>query len=157
VRSARYGWAFTLVLCDLNNFKASTTPPVTPSVTTSCASSDWPALSVRQGDTGRAHRWRRVRRHPLQRRGQRVGRLHRPSAQPSRQSARADREFTIGIGASPRDSTDPAELFPHRRRPALREEGYEPLIMSPTEEDFELELRSLSGVLNVEIRHREKR
>jgi hypothetical protein len=27
--------------------------------------------------------------------------------------------------------------------------------MSPTEEDFELELRSLSGVLNVEIRHRE--
>jgi hypothetical protein len=28
-------------------------------------------------------------------------------------------------------------------------------MMSPTEEDFELELRSLSGVLNVEIRHRE--
>jgi len=27
--------------------------------------------------------------------------------------------------------------------------------MTPTEEDFELELRSLSGVLNVEIRHRE--
>jgi len=27
--------------------------------------------------------------------------------------------------------------------------------MSPTEEDFELELRSLSGVLNVEIRHRD--
>lgn len=28
-------------------------------------------------------------------------------------------------------------------------------MMSPTEEDFELELRSLSGVLNVEIRHRD--
>jgi hypothetical protein len=28
-------------------------------------------------------------------------------------------------------------------------------MMSPTEEDFELELRSLSGVMNVEIRHRE--
>lgn len=28
-------------------------------------------------------------------------------------------------------------------------------MMSPTEEDFELELRSLSGVLNVEIGHRE--
>lgn len=28
-------------------------------------------------------------------------------------------------------------------------------MMTPTEEDFELELRSLSGVLNVEIRHRE--
>lgn len=28
-------------------------------------------------------------------------------------------------------------------------------MMSPTEEDFELELRSLPGVLNVEIRHRE--
>ena len=28
-------------------------------------------------------------------------------------------------------------------------------MMSPTEEDFELELRSLSGVLNVEISHRE--
>jgi len=28
-------------------------------------------------------------------------------------------------------------------------------MMTPTEEDFELELRSLSGVLNVEIQHRE--
>ena len=111
VRSARYGWAFTLVLCDLNDFKA---------VNDSAGHAFGDRLlrqfgfalrlSVRNGDTAA-----------------RIGgdefAVILNNAEGNESAGFTDRlrshlalggnliDFTIGTATSPRDSTDPLELF----------------------------------------------
>jgi diguanylate cyclase (GGDEF)-like protein len=111
VRSARYGWAFTLVLCDLDDFKA---------VNDSAGHAFGDQLlrqfgfalrlSVRGGDTAA-----------------RIGgdefAVILNNAEGNESSGFTDRlrshlalsgnliDFTIGTATSPRDSTDPLELF----------------------------------------------
>jgi diguanylate cyclase (GGDEF)-like protein len=111
VRSARYGWAFTLVLCDLNDFKA---------VNDSAGHAFGDQLlrqfgfalrlSVRNGDTAA-----------------RIGgdefAVILNNAEGNESAGFTDRlrshlvlsgnliDFTIGTATSPRDSTDPMELY----------------------------------------------
>jgi diguanylate cyclase (GGDEF)-like protein len=111
VRSARYGWAFTLVLCDLNNFKA---------VNDSAGHAFGDQLlrqfgfalrlSVRNGDTAA-----RIG-------GDEFGVILN-NAEGNESAGFTDRlrshlalsgsliDFTIGTATSPRDSTDPVELY----------------------------------------------
>jgi len=111
VRSARYGWAFTLVLCDLNNFKAVNDRSGHAYGDDILRQFGFALrLSVRQGDTAA-----------------RIGgdefAVILSNAEGNESAGFIDRlrsnlekavvqiEFTVGVAASPHDSTDPAELF----------------------------------------------
>lgn len=111
VRSARYGWAFTLVLCDLNNFKAVN------DVSGHAYGDDILRqfgfalrLSVRQGDTAARIGGDEFAVILSNAEGsESAGFVERLRAHLDKVGVEID--FTFGIAASPSDSTDPAELF----------------------------------------------
>jgi diguanylate cyclase (GGDEF)-like protein len=111
VQSARYGWRFTLVLADVNGYQAMS-DQVGPSVSDNLLRTFGYALrqSVRSGDTAA-----RIG-------GDEFG-VILWNAERAEVSAFTDRlralpvagaeqiDFTIGTATSPRDSTDPTELY----------------------------------------------
>ncbi len=111
VRSARYGWAFTLVLCDLNDFKAVN------DVSGHAFGDDILRqfgfalrLSVRQGDTAARIGGDEFAVILSNAEGnESSGFIERLRAHLEKVGVEID--FTFGIAASPSDSTDPAELF----------------------------------------------
>jgi diguanylate cyclase (GGDEF)-like protein len=111
VRSARYGWAFTLVLCDLNNFKAVNDRSGHAFGDDILRQFGFALrLSVRQGDTAARIGGDEFAVILSNAEGnESAGFIERLRAQ--LESTSVAIEFTIGIAASPRDSTDPAELF----------------------------------------------
>jgi GGDEF domain-containing protein len=154
VQSARYGWAFTLVLIDLDGFKAINDRLGHAAGDDMLRSFGWALRrSVRSGDTTAG--WAAT---------------SSPSFWPTRKAPRswpspsACDPFSCPFRSStsrsapprlPRRFDRPRRAVPHRRRPALREERHRAPMTSTIEEDFELELRSLPGVVNVGINHRE--
>ena len=111
VQSARYGWVFTLVLADVNGYQAES-DQVGPAVSDNLLRTFGSALrqSVRSGDTAA-----RIG-------GDQFG-VILWNAERAEVSAFTDRlrgipvqgveriDFTIGTATSPRDSTDPTELY----------------------------------------------
>jgi diguanylate cyclase (GGDEF)-like protein len=111
VRSARYGWAFTLVLCDLNNFKAVNDRSGHAHGDDILRQFGFALrLSVRQGDTAARIGGDEFAVILSNAEGnESAGFIDRLRA--NLESAAVQVEFTVGVAASPHDSTDPVELF----------------------------------------------
>ncbi len=123
VQSARYGWAFTLVLIDLNGFKAVNDQPGTCGGRRHVALFRLgPAPFRAQWRHHGAHGRRRVRHHSGQCRGHRSAGVHRAPAGPPRLAAR------VGLLGRHRDVARrfdrPGRALPHCGRPPVREEGH---------------------------------
>lgn len=111
VQSARYGWRFTLVLADVNGYEAIS-EQVGPSVSDNLLRTFGSALrqSVRSGDTAAriggdqfgVILWN-AERAEVSAFTDRLRSLPEPGAEHI--------DFTIGTATSPRDSTDPGELY----------------------------------------------
>jgi diguanylate cyclase (GGDEF)-like protein len=111
VRSARYGWAFTLVICDLNDFKGVNDRSGHAFGDDILRQFGFALrLSVRQGDTAARIGGDEFAVILSNAEGnESAGFIDRLRA--NLESAAVQIEFTVGVAASPHDSTDPVELF----------------------------------------------